>query len=360
MSRGGRYVRKRSLTGKQVFLILLNVVLLAAAIASAMGLRSVTHALRTQSADQVWRGSNEMRFAQVSAFLPARDGIEAGQVEQFRRDLDQTLIDASLEAPEGASLWVDAWSGSSQLSVSSDKASAEVTALGVGGEWFLFHPLTLRSGNYLSGGDYMQDGVVLDEELAWALFGGTDVAGMDVYIRDRPYPVVGVVHREDDFATQKAYTAGAGLFISYDALAAMDESLRIDCYELVMPDMITGFALKTLNEKFPLGGGVTVENSSRYDFLSLVKILGDFGTRSMNTHGVAYPYWENAARMTEDYAAALLLLTVVFALCPVITGTVLLVRAVKAAATTVGTRVPAFVEQKVEAKKEKNYVRRGI
>ena len=31
----------------------------------------------------------------------------------------------------------------------------------------------------------------------------------------------------------------------------------------------------------------------------------------MNTHAVIYPYWENAARLTEDYAALFLLLAIV-------------------------------------------------
>ena len=49
----------------------------------------------------------------------------------------------------------------------------------------------------------------------------------------------------------------------------------------------------------------------------------------MGLNGIIYPYWENAVRLTEDYAALLLVLTVLFVLMPVISVTVLAVRAVK-------------------------------
>ena len=111
----------------------------------------------------------------------------------------------------------------------------------MGGDFFLFHPLTLRSGSYLTANDYMNDRVLLDEELAWALFGSYDVAGMSIQIGERTYPVAGVVHREDDFASKKAYQDGPGMFMSYDALNAISET-KLSAYELVMPDMISGFA----------------------------------------------------------------------------------------------------------------------
>ncbi len=40
----------------------------------------------------------------------------------------------------------------------------------------------------------------------------------------------------------------------------------------------------------------------------IFKVVGDFGKRSMNTEGVVYPYWENAARLLEDYMALTLIL----------------------------------------------------
>lgn len=76
-----------------------------------------------------------------------------------------------------------------------------VTAVGAGGNYFLFHPLTLLSGGYISDEDYMADRVVLDAQTAFNLFGSSDVAGMEVTINGRTFPIAGVVQSESDFAT---------------------------------------------------------------------------------------------------------------------------------------------------------------
>lgn len=358
---GGRFARGRKKPPiKLILLVLLNLALTVGAVASAIGLSNVKNTLCTQSAAEVWQGQSDMRFAQVTALLPHTGGVEFGDVFTFRRTLDQAMIDASLEAPENGSLYVDAWSGSTSLSVTTEKTTLTVPTVGVGGEWFLFHPLDLRSGNYLSERDYMQDRVILDEELAWALFGSYDVAGMDVLIDGRPYPVAGVICREKDFASEKAYADGPGMFMSYDALKALNEELKISCYELVMPDMISGYAEKLVREKFPLNGGEVVQNTGRYGFLRLMEVLGDFGERSMNTHGIIYPYWENAARLTEDYAAALQLALLVTAVCPVLTVTITAFLYARKGLLAAGSRSAAFLERKVEERKEKRYTKTGI
>ena len=123
--------------------------------------------------------------------------------------------------------------------------------IGVGGDFFLFHPLPLRSGSYISNRDFTYDRVVLDEELSWALFGSYDVAGQTVWIQNEPYVVAGVVSREKDKASGKAYADGAGMFISYSAMRHItggeeNTDPSISCYELVMAEPITGFGLRKL------------------------------------------------------------------------------------------------------------------
>lgn len=358
--RGGKYVRKAAaLTKKQLVWLLINAGLAVLALLCVWGLNAVTSALPTQSAAKAWRGENEMRFAQVSAFLPEDEKTDESSIEAFRRTLDQKMIDASLEAAEGGSLYDDAYSGSATVSVTSGKTTLSVKTIGVGGDFFLFHPLTLRSGSYLTANDYMNDRVLLDEELAWALFGSYDVAGMSIQIGERTYPVAGVVHREDDFASKKAYQDGPGMFMSYAALNAISET-KISAYEVVMPDMISGFAEGIVKDNFPVGGGTVVENTGRYGVLRLWEVLTAYGERSMNTQGIIYPYWENAARLTEDYAALLLLFTVLFAVCPVVSAAVWTVRTVKRLAVKAAGAAGKKLDEKIEAEKEKHYVRGGI
>lgn len=47
------------------------------------------------------------------------------------------------------------------------------------------------------------------QQTAFNLFGSSDVAGMEVTINGKTFPIAGVVKSEDDFATAAALDAGA-------------------------------------------------------------------------------------------------------------------------------------------------------
>ena len=333
----------------------------------------VANTLPSVRAAERWRGENELRFAQVSCFLPEDEKKDLQAIETFRRAVDQAMVDASLvekqeavrpgqvsvEAVQLASaLYQDAWSGSGKITVSNGAASADVKAIGVGGEFFLFHPLQLRSGSYLSENDLMQDRVILDEELAWRLFGSSDVAGLSVMIAGEPFFVAGVVHRESDFASSQAYTDGAGLFMSYAALNKLTGS-GISCYEIVLPDPISGYGLSVVQKSFPIGGGDMVQVSGRYSIKSLCAIVKDFGVRSMRTGDVIYPYWENAARLTEDYLALLMVLALLFGIAPVLIVIVQSIRYTVKACRYVKRSVPARLRAGLEAHREKKFAKAG-
>lgn len=314
--------------------------------------------LDTVHAADRWRGSSEMRFAQLACYLPVDAPRSEDEIFQFRRTLDQKLIDASLEAPEGASLYSDAYCGFSKLTVTGDHGSAETNAIGVGGDFFLFHPLQLLSGSYISGSDLMQDRVVLDEALAWQLFGGSDVAGMTVTIQQRPFQVAGVIRRENDFASRAAHESQSSIYLSYSALSYLTEE-GITCYEIVMPDMISGFAHSLVAENFELDSGDLVENSSRYSLKNLLQVIRDFGRRSMRNNGVIYPYWENAVRLTEDDLALLLVLITIFGAFPVICCIVWLIRAVTRMCRAASRKIPEKADQLRERRREEKYAKIG-
>ncbi len=352
---------------KQWFLLILNTVLVAATIASAVGLSVVSNTLGSVRRADAFRGESDMRFAQIACFLPVGKGKEESDILSFRQTLDTKLMEQSLEAPENGSLYIDAYSTSATVTVSSDSSgsggSAQVEAVAVGGEFFYFHPLQLRSGAYISSDDLMDDLVVLDEELAWRLFGGVELEGMTITLNGKPFVVAGVVSRENDFATKKAYSGEAGLFMSYSALKRLDETAAISCYEIIMPDPITNFAMGVVQEAFPPEENDVVENSSRYSLGHLLSVIGSFGDRSMRVNGVIYPYWENAVRLTEDYASLLLILTVLFALCPLTFVVVLvvknIVRGYRKVKKAVPEKVEAMIEQRREERLEREYEKKA-
>lgn len=335
---------------KQWFLLVLNVVLVLASIASLAGLRLVSGTLSTLSAAERFQGESETRFSQLACFLPVGQGKTEEDIQKFRLSLDGTLTEQSLEAPENGSLYLDAYSGSASVTVKSEGGSASVKAVGVGGDFFYFHPLLLRSGSYIRSDDLMDDLVVLDEEMAWRLFGGTDLAGLTVYINGEPFVVSGVVSREDDFATKRAYAGDGGVYLSFSALQRLVESSAIDCYEIVMPNPIRNFAKGILEDSF--SEGEVVENTGRFSLERLGALLRSFAGRSMRLNGVIYPYWENAARLVEDYAALLLVLTVLFALCPVGFLAVIGAREIRRAYRFAKAKVPEKVEAAVEKRRE--------
>lgn len=321
-------MKDRTLSKKWIFWGI-NGLLVLLALVCLLFLHRVCTTLPTLNAANTWAGESEMPFAQLACYLPNDQTLEEQDIWSFRQTLEKQLTDAALEAPENGSLYTDAYSGQGTLTVTAERGNAQVSVIGVGGDYFRFHPLQLRSGSYLAETDLMQDRVILDEELAWKLFGGMDLTGLSVTINGADYYVAGVVSREDDRYSSIAYSDGAGMFMSYSALKACNDSVSINCYEIVMPNTITSFAKNMVQEHFPLKDGIVVENSSRYSLENLLNVIGDFGKRSMGLNGIIYPYWENAVRLTEDYAALLLVLTVLFALMPVISVTVLAVRAAK-------------------------------
>lgn len=262
-----------------------------------------TGTLRSQQAAEAWKGESEERFAQVSCFLPVDGKVDYNTVLGFRSTIEKGLSDAGIESTEDRQLWVDAYSTKSTVTVKGEKGSSETTAIGVGGDFFLFHPYELMSGSYLSPDDLMQDRVVLDYELAWKLFGGHELEGMSVTIGGKPYYVAGVIRRETDKFSEKAFSGEPLIFMSYSELEKDGVEAGISCYELVMADPISDFAKNYVKENFAGGKAVVVQNTTRYSFGNIFDIFKNFGSRSISENGVIYPYWENAARISEVYVA---------------------------------------------------------
>lgn len=120
---------------------------------------------------------------------------------------------------------------------------------------------------------------------------------------------------------------GTLVYVSYQTLASYGATSGINHYEIVMPNPVDNFALNHVKEK--LGGNEreteVLENSSRFKLLNRLKLIGAFGTRSMNGKAIIYPYWENLARGYEDVIGVLTLFGMIFLLYPTVLGTVFFV-----------------------------------
>ncbi len=153
--------------------------------------------LLTQQAAERYQGEGEQRYAQASAFFPV--GAEKGitDIYTFRSTMDCKLLDVSLEATEAPSALVRRVQrlrragrhrqqgqrhrprpGSADSGSASTRSSCAPAAT------------SPRTSSCMTG-------VILDEKLAWQLFGSYDLAGITVTIGGKPFVIAGVVALEE-------------------------------------------------------------------------------------------------------------------------------------------------------------------
>ncbi len=286
---------------------------------------------RSQLSQQMaarWSPDGDM--AQISCFFSQNAEVSHDNIEEFRHSIDGALTEASIEQDSpnaNARLWADAFSAGGRISVTSDRTTIQANALGVGGDFFLFHPLRLLDGAYFSESDLNSDYVILDEDGAWQLFGSNDIAGMMVYIGGEPHVVAGVVHRERGRLQEAAGLDTTLVYVSYDTLEKYGTNNGISHYEIVMPNPVKKFAYNYVMEHIGVSeeDREILENTSRYSLKKRMEVVMDFGLRSMNGKAIIYPYWENVARGYEDIIALLTFLSMLFLLYPVLLILVVLV-----------------------------------
>lgn len=283
------------------------------------------HLANTQDAQQMaGRWSEKKDVAQISCFFSSKADVTEDTIQSFEYSLKNVLQEASItETSENPSarLWVDAYSADGKITLVNGKNTLDANAIGIGGDFFMFHPLKLITGAYFSGNDLMQDYCIIDQDAAWQLFGSNDVVGMTVYIGNVPHIVTGVVQRPDSRMDKAAGLNSTVVYVSYETLSAYGTNNGINHYEIVMPNPVDEFAYGKVKE----GIGIDeknveiVENSRRYSLPNRIKTIFAFGTRSMNGKAIIYPYWENLARGYEDIIALLTVVMLLLLLYPVVT-----------------------------------------
>ncbi len=277
--------------------------------------------LTDQNTAQRW--SKDGGVAQISCFFSTNANVTEDTLQEFEYNLDNYLLESSItprsENPS-ARLWVSAHSAEGKINLSTEYGNMEADALGIGGDFFLFHPQKLLYGSYFSGNDVNQDYCVIDEDAAWQLFGSNNVAGMMVTINGTPHIVTGVIERREGKLWEAAGLDKTRVYVSLSTLEKHGTSHGINHYEILMPNPVKEFAYKYVSEKLGQDERETVvlENSTRFRLLKRLGVIKDFGTRSMNGKSIIYPYWENVARGYEDIVGAITIFMLLFLLYPMV------------------------------------------
>lgn len=278
-----------------------------------------------QSAVKYW-STDSSQYSQTSCFISEIYGFDINSVYQMRSAVDNALEQASIknDNKDVARLWIDAYSGECKVNVSSDNSSdIEAEATFCGGDFFYFHMLDYKSGYCFSEDDINHDMVVIDENLAWKLYGSSEADGMEIQINGKTFIVAGVSECKEDKISEYTYGSECRIYIPYSAYETITESeksLPITCYEILMPSPVSKFGYNIINEQFAddKDSIAVIENSSRFSVKSLVEVIKTYAWRSVITNDIAYPYWENHARVMENKLAVMLIIKIPLLILPLI------------------------------------------
>ena len=132
------------------------------------------------------RWSDGKEFAQISLFISPSQYVTNDEIGLYRHEIESGYktkgMVAAFEPETGNPNLMDAYMATTTMDLKGEYGSKTLDTFCVGGDFFLFHPVRLLSGNYFSEDDLMHDYILLDEEAAWDLFGGTDVAGKKYFV----------------------------------------------------------------------------------------------------------------------------------------------------------------------------------
>ena len=224
---------------KHIVLIVINGISLLFFALMTLAASMIKNSLPDQHTVERWSDGSE-RYAQVSIVTDEMFAINTDGVFTARVDIGKKLVENSLVSEKAnARIWVDAFSsGNVKMTVSSDYGNTEVQTIITGGDFFLFHPLELLSGYYYSDDNLMYDRVLIDETLAWQLYGASDIAGKPVLIGTKYFYIAGVFRKSDNSETEKLLGESPMMFMPYQGYEILGNDPYFSCYEACLPDPV--------------------------------------------------------------------------------------------------------------------------
>ena len=242
----------------------------------------------------------------ISVFIKDTAFFSKTDVDGFEYELNNKLDFNSVFAEnEESRRFIDCYVSKTSITLEGPCRTMDVNCMAVGGDFFKFHPVKLLSGMYFSGNDLMQDGIILDEETAWQLFGSSDVEGQKVLFGDRVLFVKGVYKKNEGKIYNYARGEKPEIFVPFELLNSDEVPLYITSLEVCMPNPIKNFAANIMTDLIKMDSSTyeVVDNSSRYSVENLWMVYKNKKYRSMQNHDIIYPYWEKIARYEEDLLA---------------------------------------------------------
>lgn len=330
----------------------------------------LTEARHDQYMASYWGESSDVGFRQLSVFargiessgdypiplyIDNGSSIKKADINTIRASL-QTIVDSSKGNPKDKGLtddgsprgWTDCYSSYFDTTVRDANISGEIKEsdwknceiVGIGGDYRAFHPFEYMSGGFLPVTCIDMDQIVLNDSIAWTLFGSYDVVGNRVVIADREFIVTGVVREQDTAIDREVGTDAPRAYIYFNAMEAIakenasntdagssavpsagdtglqggaDQSAALTttgecavlCYEAMLPELVKGVA----NSDFKSAIGYTendpkffvVSNTGRFNVLKVWDFMMPLGENSEKLRAYDFPYWERASQITTTH-----------------------------------------------------------
>lgn len=303
-----------------------SLLLLAIAALALFGIgRSLTD---TAAASRFARG--DLPYTQISLYFSRDANISSTQMQYTVADIEQQLTTDSYAAPnDNARVTLQAYSAETTAYCVGEKGSATARMICTGGDFFYFHPIDITAGWYYGNKELMETVVVLDEALAWQLFGALDVSGMTVTVGGVTCTVVGVTSGPSGKKEANEYGESPTAYIPFSLGERLDGNLPIEACDVLLPNPVTDYGKNLVKEAFGIedetdGRGdsravtsVLIENTERYSPLRVIRSLKDKNSRITRTDTIVYPYWENAARLADNRAYFFGILLIFSAIFPI-------------------------------------------
>ena len=225
---------------KRLILAALSLALLTAIL---IGKGSYLASVRNTASD-AWRGDAKIEFKTISVYFEEHTPISQEEARSAQGTLERRVKEISEEIRP-----LVVWGKTGELFLRAGNHELFCQSIIASDSFFLMHRFPLLSGSVYAFG---ADGVVLNKQAAWVLFGSADAAGKNVMRDGCETPVLAVV--DDLLETPCA-------FVPYGETDA-----EATFFETVMPEFVKGFALEGIHNCFYESESTRiVENDARYE-----------------------------------------------------------------------------------------------
>lgn len=266
--------------------------------------------------------TDELKYANLSAYI-SEDALFTSSGAKFAtEELVSKLAQDSYASANGARVVITNTFASMAATASNDGNSVEATLCVTGPDHFIFHPHDFVSGWHYSGEELMKNCAVINEELAFRLFGGLNVAGLTVKINGANSTIIGVTSGPSSPAESKEWDKAEPMAYVMSGFSDADSTLNITCFEALIPNPVKEYAVTVFEEVMQYDENAEiVENTAVNKYFYQLKKVFSSDKGMMRENKIYYPYWENAVRKKRAdmkpfiiLSAVLLAVAVIYAL----------------------------------------------